>query len=178
MWASTPHTGKHLTVRGLFFILVLTVSYLVTTKIDIKATIVPVALTALSILAGFIINLILSTGSQSNFDGITHSEMKRVTGNIKSMLKFQIATFLTYLSTLCSGLVLYTIPWAIMQIGLEVFFLAGITYSLARSIIIPFQLYELHEYKMGIILNKKKREAQADWERKKKESSPKISNGF
>jgi len=175
---ATPRADRHLTVRFLFFILVLTVSYLIATEIDIKLSMVPAVLTALSILAGFIINLILSTGNQANFEGISHTEIKRVTGNIKHMLKFQIETFLTYLITLCLGLALFTVPWRPIQITFELFFLAGVVYSVARSLILPFQLYELHEYRMDIIFRKKQREAQADWEKMKKKSSPKISNGF
>lgn len=165
--------NKHRLVRSLFFVLAICVTGLISTNINIKLVITPIILTALSIFAGFIINLILQTGSQENFEEISLLEMEKVTIIIKDMLKFQIQTFLTYFATISLGVVVYVFPWENIKIIPEMLFLTGAIYSFTRSIILPFQLLELHNYKLDIILRKKKTEEQAGWEKKKNSSNKK-----
>ncbi|WP_035238089.1 hypothetical protein [Desulfobacter vibrioformis] len=162
----TP-SRKHYLIRGLFCFLLLVVNYLASDSMDIIKTLVPASLTILSILAGFIINLILITGNQGDYHEMTHHEMDQVVFSIKQMLKFQIETFLTYLLTLFLGLAVYMLPWGYIQTATQVLFLTGVAYSVLRSLILPFQLYELHEYKLNLMLKKKKKRAQRAWEEKK-----------
>lgn len=139
---------------------IMTISYLLSSAIEIKENLVVGGLTALAILAGFLVNLMLYTGNSENLSTLNHNLAEKIAIDIRLLLRFQVRTFLIYIITILYGLLWFIVPQNIGKTIIETILFAGMAGSICFSAILPFQLYEIHTFLLDEVIKKKKTEAQ------------------
>lgn len=119
------------------------------------------ALTALSILSGFMVATMIFTGKIDAAKSLSLVELRDVAGKVNYLLLYQIGTLANHL--VCIPLMLLTpsiadvspvagVIFAIVSFGL--FFV-----SIARSLLVPVQILELHRFTHAALLREKRQEA-------------------
>lgn len=119
------------------------------------------ALTAISILSGFMVATMVFTGKIEAAKSLNLAELRDVAGKSSYLLLYQIATLANHL--VCLPLLLITpavaaisqnTGMAIGIVALGLFFV-----SIARSLLIPVQILELHRFTHKALLREKRDEA-------------------
>jgi len=149
--------------RLLFLIVVLLGAYQLVSYRPLSVEIISSAITAISILAGFLATLILFTGSREGVEDLDHHTAERVVKSLFLLLGFQLRVFFRYLFTIAIGLTWFFLLGHSVRVIVETLFVTGLIYSLLLSLLLPLQLYELHSFRLKEVIKKKKKQAQQNW---------------
>lgn len=123
---------------------------------DLSGDFITVLATVLSILAGFLINLMLYTGNASNIQRLNASNAERIKAHILFLLRFQIRTFGFYIKTVIFGVVWFVAPNELSKNIAEAVIIAAGVFSLAYSLALPYQLYDIHLFLLEVTVNEKR----------------------
>lgn len=121
------------------------------------------ALTVVSILSGFMVTTMVFTGKIDASKSLTLSELRDVTSKISYLLLYQIGTLANHLACLSVMLLLPALAAQFPMIGDSptVIGLALLFVSIARSLLVPVQIIELHRFTHAALLREKSEEAKA-----------------
>ena len=155
-------------VKAAFMVLLVGISVFLPSKTPTDQ-ILPIALTVLSIMAGFLFSLLLLTGSTETLNKFDHRTTEIIVRHVKFLLRFQILTFVIYFFTIISGLFVLFLEHYWARYCFEVMFYFGLIWSVFRSFLIPFQMYEHHELKLNKTMDFKNDEAHKAWLAKKEQ---------
>lgn len=119
-------------------------------------------LTLNTVLAGFIVTLMLFTGKTDGSDSLDIDQAKRYVSKIKYLFFSQALTLGVYI--LC---ILSCLSWLLTQgLGLDkkiadiawVIVCGFLTLGLLRTLLLPLQIYEVHQFELEALLDKKYKE--------------------
>ncbi|MCC5858603.1 MAG: hypothetical protein JJT90_10635 [Ectothiorhodospiraceae bacterium] len=138
------------------------------------------SITALSILGGFIINLMLFTGRMGDAQGISADDSRIVASHISYLLVSQSTTFFVYLITLVMAISWFAFASAenafvnsiSISLRMATALLIGLLFvCFMRSTILPLQLYEMHRFTLDLMVATKDKELSEliDKEKRKEE---------
>lgn len=153
-------------VRIALFGFIVVGSNLIALSVDLDKEFVASALTALSILAGFLMSVLLFTGNVDVFGQLDHNAVSHVAERLSALLRFQSKTFFVYMLSIFTCLIWFLIPKGMIRTGVETLALTFILYSLLRSLLLPLQLYELHSFRFKNVVQDRKKAAQQAWHEK------------
>lgn len=119
------------------------------------------ALTAVSVLSGFMIATMLFTGKIEVAKSLTISELRDVSNKANYLLLYQFGTLLNHFACIVVMLLTPAIHTRWPDIAPSASILAcGLFFvSLIRSILIPLQIIELHRFTHAALLREKRDEA-------------------
>ena len=135
-------------------------------------------LTFVGILTGFVVTLMLFTGRQNGMESLSLENAKQFKDKVIYLLWSQSATLTTYLLTAITALVWLAVVgddpsfkdeavgnWAQMILGsISIGFLL---LAIVRTILLPYQIYELHNYSLSLLVHDKEKELDRDLSDKK-----------
>lgn len=153
-------------VRIAVFVFILVGSNMIARNVDLDKEFVASALTALSILAGFLMSVLLFTGNVDILSQLDHNAVSHVAERLSALLRFQSKTFFVYMLSIFICLVWFLTPNGMIRTGVETLALTSIVYSLLRSLLLPLQLYELHSFRFKNVVQDRKKAAQQAWHEK------------
>ena len=159
----TSGSSGRLPIRLAFFALVLVVAFVISQNVQFSPDFFSSVLTVLSILAGFLMSLLLFVSANEHYEELNHNELYEAVTRIRLLLKFQTVTFLIYLLCICSSLLWFIISKGIWQDIIVTIVITSLVYAMLRSFLLPAQLYEIQSFRLGEMLNKKKSEAKEKW---------------
>lgn len=124
------------------------------------------ALTAISVLSGFMVATMVFVGKIDTAKSLSLSELRDVTYKSNYLLLYQIGTLGNHLTCLFMMLLVPSLAdrWPIIGGSVATFCLALFFVSISRSMLIPIQIIELHRFTHAALLREKREEAvkQAD----------------
>ncbi len=119
------------------------------------------ALTAVSILSGFMIATMLFTGKIEVAKTLSLSELRDVASKSNYLLLYQFGTLLNHFFCLIVMLLMpsLNLKWPLIASSVAVMACGMLFVSLARSVFIPLQIIELHRFTHAALLREKREEA-------------------
>lgn len=121
-------------------------------------------LTVLGVLAGFVVTLMLFTGSGEGTDVLNHHSAERYAEKILYLLFSQTVTLICYLVAIALGacwLFSNKAPAAAHHPAYHAiapFVLGAGVLALVRTMLLPAQIYERHEFVMSALIDRKREE--------------------
>jgi hypothetical protein len=121
------------------------------------------ALTAVSVLSGFMITTMVFTGKIDAAKSLSLSELRDVASKVNYLLLYQIGTLANHLACLSLMLLVpaVTAKWPTVGPSVAILCLGLFFVSIVRSIFIPIQIIELHRFTHAALLRDKRDEAKA-----------------
>lgn len=131
-------------------------------KLTAIKDIVAAVLTLASVLAGFMVTLMLFTGRTSGTKVLTADQAPAYVEKIIYLLFSQALTLIVHILCIlvCVGwLVVYSVS-ASSSVTATLFALAAgfLTLSLFRTLLLPFQIYEVHQFELSAMVEEKNRQ--------------------
>lgn len=119
------------------------------------------ALTAISVLSGFMITTMVFTGKIEAAKSLSLSELRDVASKVNYLLLYQIGTLANHLACLSLMLLVpaLTAKWPIVGSSVAILCLGLFFVSIVRSLFIPIQIIELHRFTHAALLRDKRDEA-------------------
>lgn len=119
------------------------------------------ALTALSVLSGFMITTMVFTGKIDVSKSLSLTELREVTAKLNHLLLYQLFTLINHVFAIVGALFVPMIAaqWpSVAPISASLAF--GIIFvSLARSVFVPLQILEMHRFTHAALLRDAEKEA-------------------
>ena len=121
------------------------------------------ALTAISVLTGFMITTMVFTGKIEAAKSLSLDELRSASAKVNHLLLFQFGTLANHLVCLSFALLTPAIAARWVELGDPVgtLCLALLLVSVARSLLVPLQILELHRFTHAALLREKREEAAA-----------------
>jgi hypothetical protein len=152
MWiesARTPHaTAK--TLIGIAIPFAAGASVQLISKVSVSVDFVQGVLTVVGVLAGFVVTLMLFTGGTSGTEKLNHDQTRRYASKTYYLLFSQTVTLACYLASLVLGS-----AWLFTNTGathgtahayVAPFLCGSVGLALARTILLPAQIFERHHF--------------------------------
>lgn len=120
------------------------------------------ALTAISVLSGFMIATMLFTGKIEVAKSLSLSELRDVASKSNYLLLYQFGTLLNHFLCLIVMLLMpaVSLRWPLVASSVAVMGCGLFFVSLTRSVFIPLQIIELHRFTHAALLREKREEAE------------------
>lgn len=117
-------------------------------------------MTLSSVLAGFLVTLMLFTGRSPSATALTLDQTENYVGKVKYLLFSQAATLVIHLLVITIAIAWLIAEAAssgiILQRVLLSCFAGTLLLSLVRTLLLPFQIYEIHEFELNSLISEKK----------------------
>lgn len=117
-------------------------------------------MTLSSVLAGFLVTLMLFTGRSPSATALTLDQTEDYVGKVKYLLFSQAATLVIHLLVITIAIAWLIAEAAssgiILQRALLSCFAGTLFLSLVRTLLLPFQIYEIHEFELNSLISEKK----------------------
>jgi len=149
--------AKHNFLKFLFFALITEIATFIPSKIDGNNDYAISVITALAVLAGFLMTLILYTGSTDHIEVLNFDATEKLSKKIKQLLRFQVITFFLYIATILSAVISLLFSIGAIRFIIDAITFIGMVYSFLYSIALPLQLYELHNNRLDEVIKAKKK---------------------
>lgn len=168
---------KHLVGFGLP--LALGVIYYVFVRPTFSAFAISASMTVIGLLAGFLINLMLTLGKSDTLESVDYATSRLVIDRLRYLLWSLTATFLSYVATLAVGIALLamTVPAGKTEPApvpiFTALFVSGLMLVFIRSVFLPLQIVELHQLQFDQILRAKQRRQEQDLASRRQEAKGK-----
>jgi hypothetical protein len=122
------------------------------------------ALTAISVLSGFMVTTMVFTGKIEAAKSLSLTELRVVAGKSNYLLLYQIGTLANHLACLSLMLLVPSLAskWYLYGSAIAVACLALFFVSILRSVFIPIQIMELHRFTHAALLRDKRDETEKD----------------
>ena len=104
-------------------------------------------ITMFSIMTGFMMNLMAATGKAEGLSGLSYQEARLVISKLKFLLWTHSVTLLIFTITIILGLARYYLDTSQNELPRQIsglLFVGGLSVSLVRSFLLPYQLAEIH----------------------------------
>lgn len=117
-------------------------------------------MTLVTVLAGFMVTLMLFTGRSASASSLPIEEAQRYVGKVKYLLFSQAATLAAHVLVIVAAIGWLTADIVssedIYQRILFASFSGAFFLSLTRTALLPFQIYEIHEFELNAMIGEKK----------------------
>lgn len=138
--------------------------------------VVTVIMTLASVLAGFMVTLMLFTGRTSGSNELTVDDAPVYVAKISYLLFSQSLTLIIHVGCVASGLIwliLNSIPVDVSVINTVFCLVLGFAcLSLARTLLLPFQIYEVHHFELSAMVNEKNKKFREELKRQESSLRP------
>lgn len=124
-------------------------------------------MTVIAILAGFVMNMILTTGKTDMFQYLDLNEAIKIRDKLKFLIWSQIMTLTIYFLTEVFAVIWFYVKGGdgLFEQTIAVLFVGGIVASLFRSLLLPYQIYEVHDFALDATIKHKQEELKNNLDR-------------
>lgn len=147
---------------------------------DFREVVVGV-LTFVSVLAGFMVTLMLFTGRTEGSRSLTARQVPAYIEKVTYLLFSQALTLCVHIASAASSLV-WLLFNAVGGQGVAITILFFVTFgllvlSMVRSLLLPFQIYEVHQFEFEALLENKLNERDKELEGQRKNPGVSLTGG-
>lgn len=135
-------------------------------EIEFFRSVMVAVMTLASVLAGFIVTLMLFTGRSTGAESLRVDDVGDYVLKVKYLLFSQVYTLIVHLLV-----VVGCVFWMVADLASSEWFWPRVALSLTsglfllsliRTLLLPFQIYEIHEFELDSVLLEKQRQAQKE----------------
>lgn len=118
-------------------------------------------MTLVTVLAGFMVTLMLFTGRSASASSLPIDDAQRYVGKVKYLLFSQAATLAAHVLVIVAAIGWLTADIVSSEDIYQRIFFASFSgaffLSLIRTLLLPFQIYEIHEFELNAMIDEKKK---------------------
>lgn len=152
----------------------------------LSAFAISASMTVIGLMAGFLMNLMLSTGKVDSLEDVDYDTSTLVIDKLRHLLWSLTLTFLSYVATLAVGIALIaetasrtpepSSPETILSQVFTALFVGGLVLVFVRSFFLPLQIVELHQFQFDELLQSKKKAKTKSLQERRKAARKSLSD--